>query len=55
VEVEGKLVVVLDREEDHLVPANEVEEQVLLQHELQKLIAGPDEPPKAAAGDARFQ
>jgi len=55
VKVEGKLAVVLDGEEDHLVPANEVEEQVLVQNELPKLVAGPDEPPKAAAGNARFQ
>ncbi len=46
---------VLDGEEDHLVPANEVEEQVLIQDELSKVVAGPDESPEASAGDARFQ
>jgi len=55
VEVEGKLAVVLDGKEDRLAPANEVEEQVLIQDELPKLVAGPDEPTKAAAGGARFQ
>ena len=55
VEVEGKLAVVLDGEEDHLVPANEVEEQVLIQDELSKVVAGPDESPEASAGGARFQ
>ncbi len=54
-EVEGKLAVVLDGEEDHLVLANEGEEQVLIQDELPKLVAGEDQPPKAAAGGACFQ
>lgn len=55
VEVEGKLAVVFDGEEDYLVSANEVEEEVLLQDELPKLVAGPHEPPKSAADGARFQ
>lgn len=39
VEVERKLAVVLDGKEDHEGPANEVEEQRIIQDELSKLVA----------------
>ena len=53
--VEGKLTVVLDGEEDHLVLANKVEQQVFAKDELPKVVTRADEPPKAAAGGAGFQ
>ncbi len=46
---------VLDGEEDHLVPANEVEEQVLAQDDLSEIVARFYELAKPAALSARLQ